>query len=94
MPFISTISPLQRGPKSVLSPLLQAQSTGMFNQLPIIILALISALSYGGFAVDLQKPGTIMVAALNNWWPQGIIFRSTDSGATWSRIWDWQSYRK
>jgi xyloglucan-specific exo-beta-1,4-glucanase len=23
----------------------------------------------GGFAVDLQKPGTVMVAALNQWWP-------------------------
>ncbi|KAF8319958.1 Oligoxyloglucan reducing end-specific cellobiohydrolase [Clavulina sp. PMI_390] len=48
---------------------------------------------YGGVAVDLQKPGTIMVAALNSWWPQGIIFRSNNSGATWSRIWDWVSYR-
>ena len=32
--------------------------------------------------MDLQKPGTLMVAALNQWWPDATIFRSTDSGAT------------
>lgn len=42
---------------------------------------------YGGLSVDLQKPGTVMVAALNSWWPDEQIFRSTDSGATWSPIW-------
>ena len=24
---------------------------------------------YGGLSIDLQKPGVIMVAALNKWWP-------------------------
>ncbi|KAF8973745.1 hypothetical protein BDZ97DRAFT_1912214 [Flammula alnicola] len=47
---------------------------------------------FGGVAVDLQKPGTIMVAALNSWWPDGQIFRSTDSGTTWSPLWAWASY--
>ncbi|PWY96660.1 xyloglucanase [Aspergillus sclerotioniger CBS 115572] len=47
---------------------------------------------YGGLAVDLQVPGTIMVAALNCWWPDELIFRSTDSGATWSPIWAWNGY--
>ncbi|MFZ5986511.1 MAG: dockerin type I domain-containing protein [Bacillota bacterium] len=47
---------------------------------------------YGGLAVDAQKPGTIMVATLNSWWPDAIIFRSTDGGATWTRIWDWAAY--
>ncbi|KAB8145972.1 xyloglucanase [Chloroflexia bacterium SDU3-3] len=47
---------------------------------------------YGGIAVDAQHPQTIMVAALNSWWPDTIIFRSTDAGATWTRIWDWTSY--
>ncbi|KAJ8495839.1 hypothetical protein ONZ51_g1485 [Trametes cubensis] len=47
---------------------------------------------FGGVAVDLQKPGTIMVAALNSWWPDGQIFRSTDSGKTWTGLWAWQSY--
>ncbi|KAL0950941.1 hypothetical protein HGRIS_007696 [Hohenbuehelia grisea] len=47
---------------------------------------------FGGFTVDLQKPGTIMVAALNSWWPDGQIFRSTDGGASWSPLWAWASY--
>lgn len=47
---------------------------------------------FGGFAVDLQRPGTIMVAALNSWWPDGQIFRSNDSGATWSPLWSWIAY--
>ncbi|KAF5317019.1 hypothetical protein D9611_004002 [Ephemerocybe angulata] len=47
---------------------------------------------FGGVAVDLQRPGTIMVAALNSWWPDGQIFRSTDSGATWSPFWSWGNY--
>lgn len=47
---------------------------------------------FGGLGVDMQKPGTIMVASLNSWWPDAQIFRSTDSGATWSPIWDWAGY--
>lgn len=47
---------------------------------------------YGGLAVDAQHPSTIMVAALNSWWPDTIFFRSTDAGATWTRVWDWTSY--
>ncbi len=47
---------------------------------------------YGGLAVDAQNPNTIMVASLNCWWPEGILFRSTDGGTTWTRSWDWVSY--
>lgn len=47
---------------------------------------------YGGLAVDAQHPNTIVVATLNSWWPDAILFRSTDGGATWSRIWDWDGY--
>ncbi|RPB14592.1 glycoside hydrolase family 74 protein [Morchella conica CCBAS932] len=48
-----------------------------------------STFGYGGIDIDLQKPGTVMVAALNEWWPDANMWRSTDSGATWSPIWDW-----
>jgi xyloglucan-specific exo-beta-1,4-glucanase len=44
---------------------------------------------FGGLAVDYQKPGTLMVAALNMWWPDGNIFRSIDGGATWTTLWAW-----
>jgi xyloglucan-specific exo-beta-1,4-glucanase len=47
---------------------------------------------YGGLAVDAQHPDTLMVAALNSWWPDTILFRSTDAGTTWSRIWEWSGY--
>lgn len=47
---------------------------------------------FGGLGVDMQKPGTLVVASLNSWWPDAQIFRSTDSGATWSPIWEWAAY--
>ncbi|KAI1856026.1 hypothetical protein JX265_011923 [Neoarthrinium moseri] len=47
---------------------------------------------FGGLALDMLKPGTLVVASLNSWWPDAQIFRSTDSGATWSKIWAWASY--
>jgi xyloglucan-specific exo-beta-1,4-glucanase len=47
---------------------------------------------YGGLAVDGQNPNILMVAALNSWWPDTILFRSTNGGASWTRIWDWAAY--
>ncbi|AGZ42058.1 cellulose binding domain-containing protein [Actinoplanes friuliensis] len=47
---------------------------------------------YSGLTVDRQKPGTLIVATQISWWPDAIFFRSTDSGATWTRIWDFTSY--
>ncbi|WP_084704517.1 cellulose binding domain-containing protein [Phaeacidiphilus oryzae] len=47
---------------------------------------------YSGLTIDRQHPGTLMVATQVSWWPDIIIFRSTDSGAHWTRIWDYTSY--
>ncbi|WP_305783981.1 cellulose binding domain-containing protein [Symbioplanes lichenis] len=47
---------------------------------------------YSGLTADRQHPGTIMVATQISWWPDAIFFRSTDYGATWTRIWDWNGY--
>lgn len=47
---------------------------------------------FGGLTVDPQKPGTVMVAALNSWWPEGQIFRSTNGGTTWTPLWAWANY--
>ncbi len=47
---------------------------------------------FGGIGLDMQKPGTLVVAALNSWWPNGQLWRSTNSGASWSPIWEWTSY--
>lgn len=47
---------------------------------------------YGGLAVDAQNPNTLLVTSLNSWWPDALIYRSTDGGATWSGIWSWGNY--
>jgi xyloglucan-specific exo-beta-1,4-glucanase len=47
---------------------------------------------YGGLAVDMQHPGTIVVASVNSWWPDTQMFRTTNGGATWEPIWTWGNY--
>ncbi|KAI1338897.1 glycoside hydrolase family 74 protein [Xylariaceae sp. FL0016] len=47
---------------------------------------------FGGIGVDMLSPGTIVVASLNSWWPDAQLFRSNNSGTTWSKIWEWTSY--
>lgn len=47
---------------------------------------------FGGLTIDRQKPGTVMVAALNEWWPDANIFRSLDGGNTWTTLWAWGDY--
>jgi xyloglucan-specific exo-beta-1,4-glucanase len=47
---------------------------------------------YSGLSVDRKQPGTLMVTAYSSWWPDTQIFRSTDSGATWTRTWDFVNY--
>ncbi|MGV9215060.1 cellulose binding domain-containing protein [Micromonospora sp. RB23] len=47
---------------------------------------------YSGLTIDRQHPNTLMVATQVSWWPDAIFFRSTDGGATWTRIWDFTSY--
>jgi xyloglucan-specific exo-beta-1,4-glucanase len=39
-------------------------------------------IGYGGLALDAQNPGTLMVAAMNLWWPDVQIFRSNNSVCT------------
>ena len=43
---------------------------------------------FGGLSVDALNPNTIVVAALNQWWPDTNFFRSLDGGQTWSLIWN------
>ncbi|MGC4174574.1 carbohydrate-binding protein [Demequina sp.] len=44
---------------------------------------------FSGLTVDASNPDTIMVASQIQWWPDVLIFRSTDGGATWTSIWDY-----
>ncbi|MFJ4283220.1 cellulose binding domain-containing protein [Streptomyces massasporeus] len=47
---------------------------------------------FSGLTVDRQRPGTVMATAYSAWWPDTQIFRSSDSGATWNKAWDYTSY--
>ncbi|MFJ8332313.1 cellulose binding domain-containing protein [Streptomyces sp. NPDC094437] len=47
---------------------------------------------FSGLTVDRQHPGTVMATAYSSWWPETQIFRSTDSGADWTKAWDYTSY--
>ncbi|MFE2756144.1 cellulose binding domain-containing protein [Actinosynnema sp. NPDC059335] len=47
---------------------------------------------YSGLTIDRRNPNTLMVATQISWWPDIILFRSTDGGATWTRAWDFTSY--
>jgi photosystem II stability/assembly factor-like uncharacterized protein len=47
---------------------------------------------YSGLSVDRQNPNIVMVTAYSSWWPDTMIWRSTNGGQTWSRIWDWTRY--
>jgi photosystem II stability/assembly factor-like uncharacterized protein len=42
---------------------------------------------YGGLGVDAQHPDTVMVSTINEWYPDGNIYRSTDGGTTWKAAW-------
>ena len=43
---------------------------------------------FGGLSVDGSNPNTIVVAALNQWWPDVNFFRSLDGGNKWNLIWN------
>ncbi|MEU7468573.1 cellulose binding domain-containing protein [Streptomyces sp. NPDC044984] len=47
---------------------------------------------FSGLTVDRQDPGTVMATAYSSWWPDTQIFRSTDSGGTWTQAWSYTSY--
>jgi len=43
---------------------------------------------FGGLSLDGLNPNTIIVATLNQWWPDTQFFRSLDGGNTWNLIWN------
>ncbi|MFJ8578437.1 cellulose binding domain-containing protein [Micromonospora sp. NPDC093277] len=69
------------------------RATGAWTQIsPIPSSSSDDYFGYSGLTIDRQKPNTLMVATQVSWWPDAIFWRSTDGGATWSRIWDWAGY--
>jgi photosystem II stability/assembly factor-like uncharacterized protein len=70
-----------------------ATATGAWTRIsPIPSTSSDDYFGYSGLTIDRQHPNTLMVATQVSWFPDIIIFRSTDGGATWTRIWDYTSY--
>lgn len=46
---------------------------------------------YNGIAVDPQNEDHIVVIS-QSWWPDILMYRSTDGGETWNSIWEWTNY--
>jgi len=68
-------------------------STGTWTEIsPIPVSSGDNFFGYSGLTIDKQNPSTIMVTGYSSWWPDTQIWRSKDSGATWTRIWDWTRY--
>jgi chitodextrinase len=68
-------------------------TTGAWTQIsPVLSSSADDYFGYSGLTIDRLHPNTIMVATQISWWPDAIFFRSTDAGATWTRIWDFTSY--
>lgn len=68
-------------------------TTGAWTQIsPVPSSSTDNTFGYSGLTIDRQDPDTIMVTTQVSWWPDINVFRSTDRGATWTRIWDWAGY--
>ncbi|WP_051365977.1 cellulose binding domain-containing protein [Hamadaea tsunoensis] len=68
-------------------------TTGVWTNIsPVLASSSDDYFGYSGLTIDRLHPNTIMVATQISWWPDMILWRSTDAGATWSRIWDWNGY--
>lgn len=46
----------------------------------------------GSVAVDWQNPQVLVASTLNEWWPDEVLYRSTDGGKTWNPIWRMTTY--
>ena len=44
---------------------------------------------FSGLALDPSSPGTLVVSTQIQWWPDILLFRSTDRGESWTPIWEY-----
>ncbi|MFG1757941.1 cellulose binding domain-containing protein [Micromonospora echinofusca] len=70
-----------------------SRATGAWTRIsPVPSTSTDAYFGYSGLTIDRQQPNTLMVATQISWWPDAIFWRSTDGGATWTRIWEFTSY--
>jgi len=43
---------------------------------------------FAGISMDAQNQDTLIVTSLQSWWPDNLIYRTTDGGETWDAIWE------
>lgn len=48
-----------------------------------------NSFGYSGLAMDATNPQTLVVATQVQWWPDNLLYRTTDGGETWDPIWDY-----
>jgi xyloglucan-specific exo-beta-1,4-glucanase len=41
---------------------------------------------FGGVTIDAQKPGVVIAASLNKWYPDAQLWRTRDGGNTWDNL--------
>jgi photosystem II stability/assembly factor-like uncharacterized protein len=60
--------------------------SGVFTNISPVLPQGEDKFGYGGLAVDVRKPGTLMVTTIDRWTKGDEIFRSTDGGKTWKAL--------
>ncbi|PWD50166.1 xyloglucanase [Serinibacter arcticus] len=48
-----------------------------------------NSFGYSGLSLDRNDPDTLVVATQIQWWPDNLLYRTTDGGQTWDPIWDY-----
>lgn len=66
-------------------------STGAWTDISPMALADVY-FGFSGLTIDRQNTNVLMVTGYSSWWPDTHIWRSTNNGTTWTRIWDWTRY--
>jgi len=66
-------------------------TTGVWTDISPMLLSEVY-FGFSGLTIDRQNPGTIMVTGYSSWWPDTFIYRSTNSGTTWTNAWAWTRY--
>lgn len=70
-----------------------AVATGEWTDISPTFSPIGNVFGYSGLSIDASDPDTIVVATQIQWWPDNLLYRTTDGGQTWDPIWsyDWDT---